>query len=471
MGYPPQGAATGTSSGDFFPPDDNLSDLGKPTNQWRNFYFGTAIVGGAVGGNWNPDTDDNWDLGESVTPLEWKNIYIDGKAYLDELGEDMIIGDELYLVTGIVDDDFWGIKAVDNDDQSLKEVIRFQGAADPYVAMGGSQEFQFFNSGVATFGGAVTIGDTLSINTGILDDDYYTLNAVDNDDQSLTEVARVMGGTDPGFSIGSNQEFAVFKSGNMTAGGDIIFATNKAIRPTNGDNTVLLFKARDNTVGSVEIARLQSAVDPFVQIGRNDTNVADGSVTDNLLILGGRGGVASANGTGVGIAFFLGNDQATPENQKRGALNFVLTDQSNGSEKAEFHVWTMTGGALNQAFKVDDVGELYADLDGTSASYLTNGVNLFDEYDDVEELRRFQLTVPNTGLVTEEQRLANRQRLVELGVVAKKEEGEGYHMKIQSMFRLVAGGIYQTRVMLEDVREDLLGRLDAIELELGMRKC
>lgn len=85
MGFPPQGIAPVISSGDFFPPDDNLSDLGKPTNQWRNFYFGTAIVGGVVGGPWNPDTDDFYDLGENSTPLEWKDIYIDGIAYLDDM--------------------------------------------------------------------------------------------------------------------------------------------------------------------------------------------------------------------------------------------------------------------------------------------------------------------------------------------------------------------------------------------------
>ncbi len=41
------------------------------------------------------------------------------------------------------------------------------------------------------------IADTKKLSTGIVDDDYYTLNAVDNDDQSLVEVARVVGAVEP----------------------------------------------------------------------------------------------------------------------------------------------------------------------------------------------------------------------------------------------------------------------------------
>lgn len=48
-------------------------------------------------------------------------------------------------------------------DGAIVEVSRIQGAADPYFAMGGGQEFKFYNSGVATFG-AVTLGATLTLN-------------------------------------------------------------------------------------------------------------------------------------------------------------------------------------------------------------------------------------------------------------------------------------------------------------------
>ena len=49
----------------------------------------------------------------------------------------------------------------------------------------------------ALFGGIVTIGDTFGINTGIVDDDYYTLGAVDNDSNTITELIRLVGAVNP----------------------------------------------------------------------------------------------------------------------------------------------------------------------------------------------------------------------------------------------------------------------------------
>jgi len=55
------------------------------------------------------------------------------------------------------------LKARDNDNARV-EVARLQGATDPYFAMGGSREFKFYYSGVATLGGAVTLSDVSIIN-------------------------------------------------------------------------------------------------------------------------------------------------------------------------------------------------------------------------------------------------------------------------------------------------------------------
>jgi len=71
--------------------------------------------------------------------------------------------DTIAIATGILDDDYYTFKGVDNDDQSLKEVGRVQGATDPYFSMGGSQEFKFYYSGVAAFGGDVTFADAKNI--------------------------------------------------------------------------------------------------------------------------------------------------------------------------------------------------------------------------------------------------------------------------------------------------------------------
>ena len=114
---------------------------------------------------------------------------------LNDLGT-LTMRDAGTIATGVADDDYFVIKA-DDTGVGLVEVARAQGAADPYFSMGGSQEFKFYNSGVATFGGNVTIADTKGIVTGILDDDYFYIGAVDNDSNTITELLRFIGATDP----------------------------------------------------------------------------------------------------------------------------------------------------------------------------------------------------------------------------------------------------------------------------------
>lgn len=77
---------------------------------------------------------------------------------------------------------------------------------------------------------------------------------------------------------------------------------------------------------------------------------------------------------------------------------------------------------------------------------------LFDEYDDTKELRTFQMANVDSSLVTKEQQITNQQRLVEIGVAewAIQEDGS-YHwmIKIQPMLRLLAGGVFQNRQLIE----------------------
>jgi hypothetical protein len=73
------------SGGDFFPPADGTYDLGGASAYWDNIYVNTVVVGTAVAGDWLPSADDTYDLGEATTPLEWKDLYIDGIAYIDAM--------------------------------------------------------------------------------------------------------------------------------------------------------------------------------------------------------------------------------------------------------------------------------------------------------------------------------------------------------------------------------------------------
>jgi len=81
-----------------------------------------------------------------------------------KLEGDLLVADTIGINTGVADDDYFTIGA-DDTGVGIVEVARAQGAADPYFSMGGSQEFKFYYSGVATFGGAVTSTSTTGFAT------------------------------------------------------------------------------------------------------------------------------------------------------------------------------------------------------------------------------------------------------------------------------------------------------------------
>jgi len=72
----------------------------------------------------------------------------------------------------------------------------FSGATDTPEMIAGTIPLARLKSGDFT-SYDLGIGDTLSIRTGAADDDYFTLNAVDNDDQSSVECIRLKGAVAP----------------------------------------------------------------------------------------------------------------------------------------------------------------------------------------------------------------------------------------------------------------------------------
>ena len=68
-------------------------------------------------------------------------------------------GSPTYISAHDADNAYLALYARDNT-VGLIEIARMQGAADPYFSMGGSQEFKFYYSGVATFG-AVTLAGAI----------------------------------------------------------------------------------------------------------------------------------------------------------------------------------------------------------------------------------------------------------------------------------------------------------------------
>ena len=76
--------------GHLLPPSDNAFDIGRPTRNWRNGYFQTAIYATSVIGNWSPSDPSLYSLG--LTTKEWQGLYLgdDTGVYIG-LDQDSVI--------------------------------------------------------------------------------------------------------------------------------------------------------------------------------------------------------------------------------------------------------------------------------------------------------------------------------------------------------------------------------------------
>ena len=109
----------------------------------------------------------------------------------------IILADTKAINTGVVDDDYYILGAVENAGNTILEVARVAGGADPFFSIGTGKEFTFFSSGKATFAGIVTMSNTKAIHTGLIDNDYFDIGAVDNDTNTITNLLRFQGAVDP----------------------------------------------------------------------------------------------------------------------------------------------------------------------------------------------------------------------------------------------------------------------------------
>lgn len=162
---------------------DNSEMHDVSASAWNDDHVVTGLV---ATGDLDPAADDTYDIGENATPLEWKDIYIDGVGYFDaiQMHGDIEILDTLSIKTGNSDLDYIVFEARDTG-VGVIEVARMQGGGDPYFSMGGAQQFKFWNSGTADFGSVVVTGTNriYFFDTGV----YVT----SNDDGHLDLVADV----------------------------------------------------------------------------------------------------------------------------------------------------------------------------------------------------------------------------------------------------------------------------------------
>jgi len=154
----------------------------------------------------------------------------------------------------------------------------------------------------------------------------------------------------------------------------------------------------------------------------------------------------------IGYLHWQGYDHAgTPALKTYGYFFLDHSNITDGTEEATFKWYAMAAGAENNvAMTLTGPGVLSVDLAGSGAAAQ---VDLFDEYDDALVLRQ--------GIQQN-----NRELLADMGVFTRKDTGSGYMMNIQPMVRLLAGGIYQTRELIENTKEELINMIEHLESKL-----
>ncbi|MCK4659919.1 MAG: hypothetical protein KAV82_10400, partial [Phycisphaerae bacterium] len=111
--------------------------------------------------------------------------------------------------------------------------------------------YQVGPNGTNYFGSSTTIGNTKGLNTGLANDDYYTLGAVDNDTNTITEVARVTGAVQPSINL----KLARFGTSVLTADaahrGMLYFVEGA---PGVADKLYCVMKSTADTYSAVQVA-------------------------------------------------------------------------------------------------------------------------------------------------------------------------------------------------------------------------
>uniref|UniRef100_A0A6M3JU02 Uncharacterized protein n=1 Tax=viral metagenome TaxID=1070528 RepID=A0A6M3JU02_9ZZZZ len=158
-----------------------------------------------------------------------------------------------------------------------------------------------------------------------------------------------------------------------------------------------------------------------------------------------------ANSDTIGRVTFQGKDSnadATGYVMIRGKIENVTHTTECGSLLIQCTV----NGSWNDALTLSSAGVLAVDLGGSGSAAQ---VDLFDDYDDALVLKQ--------GIQQN-----NRELLADMGILDRKDSGSGYMMKVQPMIRLLAGGIYQTRQMLEDTVTNLTEKIDLLENKIKL---
>ena len=161
-----------------------------------------------------------------------------------------------------------------------------------------------------------------------------------------------------------------------------------------------------------------------------------------------QGGSPAANDY-IGFLIFEGQN-STPALIDYGSIEVKSGTVTASGEVSNFEFYLMAAGSRNAAMALTGAGGLSVDADIGTAD---DPVALFDSYDDALVLKN---AIQHR----------NHELLADMGIFSRKETGSGYMMNLQPMVRLLAGGIYQSRELIETTREEFLNRVEQLESKL-----
>jgi len=167
-----------------------------------------------------------------------------------------------------------------------------------------------------------------------------------------------------------------------------------------------------------------------------------------------------ANGVGPMMAFY-----GHTTGQTMAYVYTVWAEESSAADTTTLNFATRnTAGSIDARMTIHGNGVLGVDLSGSGTAAQ---VDLFDDYDDPVELQRYA-HMQSDRFTNAEERQISLDRMVDMGVVSEVPgASSGYHMNLQPMVRLLAGGIYQNRERLDAQNEAMDARLKRIEQALG----
>ncbi len=203
------------------------------------------------------------------------------------------------------------------------------------------------------------------------------------------------------------------------------------------DNTLIDVGAAGNDWTAASLTHRRSTTGNQTIFLNNESNGATGDHARLYVTTGGASGgdpyiALGVAGSAGAIVMSLGLDNSVSN-------NFTI---SNG---------TVLG--TNDRLRLDNTTGVLS-IDGAGAG---DGLpTLFDNYNDAEELRGFQLANVSLDIASANEQLANQQRLVDIGVAewAVQEDGSNHWMiRVQSMQRLLAGGVWQSQQQIDENKE------------------